>query len=63
MRKTLKGEDLKDTWDEEILITGRKITNLKYVEDTTLLGPSIEETEKMFSILEAGSLTYGLEIG
>jgi exonuclease III len=56
MRKVL------DNWQGGISVGGRKISNLRYADDTLLLAGSAEELTEIMRELERISREYGLEI-
>lgn len=56
MRKVLEG------WEGGITIGGRKISNLRYADDTLILAATEEELRAIMEKLERVSRAYGLEI-
>lgn len=52
MRKASEGEDLKNSFDGGVLMGERKMTNLRYADDTTLIAASL------LFILKGACLTY-----
>ncbi|VEN38755.1 unnamed protein product [Callosobruchus maculatus] len=51
-----------DNWDGGVTIGGSKISNLRFVDDTTLIAASQEELVALLNILEQRSAEYGLGI-
>ena len=54
MRKVLDG------WKGGISIGGRRISNLRYADDTTVLAASREELEELLERIQSISAEYGL---
>ncbi len=62
IRKILEGEHYKEFWERVVIIGRCKLTNLRYVEDITLIISKVEEIEILLKKLEAVSREYGFEI-
>lgn len=56
MRRTLEG------WKEEVKISGRRISNLRFADDTLLIANNSEELQELIRRVEEVSLEYGLKI-
>lgn len=51
-----------DDWNKGISVGGRKISNLRYADDTTLLASTKDEIETLLRRLEITALEFGLAI-
>ncbi len=60
--KTLEGEHYKEALGGGVVIRGCKLTNLWYVDVTTLITSKVEEIETLLRKLDAVGWEYGLEI-
>lgn len=52
----------KDSWEEGIIIGGRKINNLRYANDTTLIAKDKQEMSELIKKVEEESLNFALKL-
>lgn len=51
-----------EQWDKGISISGNRISNLRYADDTTLLASNVDDIGELLQILETTSQEWGLAI-
>jgi len=61
MRK-IDEENIEEDSEGELVISGRRLTNLRYADDTTLLASTQEKAKKIFKDLILESAQYNMQI-
>jgi len=61
MRK-VDEENIEEDSEGELVIVGRRLTNLRYADDTTLLASTQEKAKKIFKDLTLESAQYNMQI-
>ena len=55
-------ENIEEDSEGELVIGGRRLTNLRYADDTTLLASTQEKAKKIFKDLILESAQYNMQI-